>query len=39
MDSPRYFFAMFGEPNPLDKDTVESGLYHPDLSKGNSSRV
>lgn len=27
---PRYFFAMFGEPQPPFKDAVESGVYHPD---------
>ncbi|MCI0561663.1 MAG: hypothetical protein MN733_24505 [Nitrososphaera sp.] len=30
MAGPRYFFAMFGEPDPPDKDTIESGVYHPD---------
>jgi hypothetical protein len=30
MRSPRYFFAMFGNPKPPGKDTVESGIYHPD---------
>jgi hypothetical protein len=30
MDSPQYFFAMFGEPIPPAKDTIESGVYHPD---------
>lgn len=30
MSRPKYFFAMFGDPNPPEKDTVESGIYHPD---------
>ena len=30
MSSPKYFFAMFGNPKPPEKDTVESGIYHPD---------
>ncbi len=30
MASPRYFFAMFGDPKPPEKDEVESGIYHPD---------
>jgi hypothetical protein len=30
MSSPRYFFAVFGDPKPPSKDTVESGIYHPD---------
>lgn len=30
MADPRYFFAMFGQPIPPDKDTIESGVYHPD---------
>jgi hypothetical protein len=29
MSSPRYFFAVFGDPMPPSKDTVESGIYHP----------
>jgi len=29
MSSPSYFFALFGDPNPPEKDMVESGLYHP----------
>ncbi|OPY11149.1 MAG: hypothetical protein A4E69_02981 [Syntrophus sp. PtaB.Bin138] len=29
MSSPRYFFAVFGNPSPPSKDTVESGIYHP----------
>ena len=29
MSSPRYFFAVFGNPKPPSKDTVESGIYHP----------
>lgn len=30
MANPRYFFAMFDDPTPPLKDTVESGVYHPD---------
>lgn len=30
MSSPKYFFAVFGDPNPPHKDTIESGIYHPD---------
>jgi hypothetical protein len=26
---PRYFIAVFGAPQPPQKDLVESGLYHP----------
>ena len=29
MQSAQYFFAMFGDPNPPEKDEVESGAYHP----------
>ena len=29
MSSPKYFFAMFGDPKPPAKDTIESGIYHP----------
>jgi hypothetical protein len=29
MSSPRYFLAVFGDPQPPSKDTVESGIYHP----------
>jgi len=29
MSSPKYFFAMFGDPGPPEKDTIESGVYHP----------
>lgn len=29
MSSPGYFFAMFGDPRPPEKDRVESGIYHP----------
>ena len=32
MPSPRYFFAMFGDPHPPEHDTVESGIYHPDAA-------
>jgi len=30
VSSPKYFFAMFGDPRPPEKDTIESGIYHPD---------
>jgi len=30
MSSPKYFFTMFGDPTPPEKDTIESGIYHPD---------
>ena len=30
MDKTKYYFAMFGNPTPPLKDTVESGIYHPD---------
>jgi hypothetical protein len=30
MNQPRYFFSVFGDPSPPDKDTIESGVYHPD---------
>jgi hypothetical protein len=30
MKSPNYFLAIFGDPKPPEKDTVESGIYHPD---------
>jgi len=33
MRSTKYFFAMFGDPRPPEKDTVESGVYHPDASR------
>jgi hypothetical protein len=26
---PRYFVAVFGDPQPPNKDLVESGIYHP----------
>jgi hypothetical protein len=29
MDAPRYFVAIFGDPQPPHKDVVESGVYHP----------
>lgn len=32
MTSPKYFFAMFGDPRPPEKDSIESGIYHPDPS-------
>ena len=28
MPSPKYFFALFGEPDPPEKDFIESGVYH-----------
>jgi hypothetical protein len=30
MDVPKYFLSVFGKPKPPNKDTVESGIYHPD---------
>ena len=30
METHHYFFAMFGDPKPPEKDEVESGVYHPD---------
>ena len=30
MIAPKYFFAVLGNPEPPGKDTVESGIYHPD---------
>ena len=30
MTPPKYFFAMLGDPEPPGKDTIESGIYHPD---------
>ncbi len=30
MTTPKYYYAVFGEPNPPEKDEVESGIYHPD---------
>jgi len=29
MVSPKYFVAVFGKPDPPEKDTVESGVHHP----------
>lgn len=29
MNAPKYFLSVFGDPKPPDKDTVESGIYHP----------
>jgi len=28
MHEPKYHIAVFGEPNPPEKDTIESGIYH-----------
>lgn len=28
MEKPKYYVAVFGDPNPPYKDTVESGKYH-----------
>ena len=28
MERPKYYFAMFGDPDPPKKDKVESGTYH-----------
>ncbi|MBI4463417.1 MAG: hypothetical protein HY647_01825 [Acidobacteria bacterium] len=30
MTQPKYFLAVLGNPEPPGKDTIESGLYHPD---------
>jgi hypothetical protein len=30
MNAPKYYLAVFGDPKPPDKDTIESGVYHPD---------
>jgi len=29
MQSPCHYVALFGDPNPPQKDAVESGIYHP----------
>jgi len=29
MNTPKYYLSVFGDPNPPDKDTIESGIYHP----------
>jgi hypothetical protein len=29
LTQPRYFEAVFGDPQPPHKDVVESGAYHP----------
>ena len=29
MKAPKYYFSIFGDPKPPDKDTIESGTYHP----------
>jgi hypothetical protein len=31
MKAPKYYLSVFGNPNPPDKDTIESGIYHPNL--------
>lgn len=28
--APRYFVSVFGNPEPPEKDKIESGIYHPD---------
>lgn len=28
MKNPTYYVAIFGDPDPPEKDTVESGIYH-----------
>ena len=30
MTPPTYFVAVLGDPQPPGKDTVQSGIYHPD---------
>jgi hypothetical protein len=30
MNAPKYYLFVFGDPKPPDKDTIESGIYHPD---------
>lgn len=30
LDLPKYFISVLGDPKPPHKDTVESGVYHPD---------
>jgi len=30
MKAPQYYLAVFGNPKPPGKDTIESGIYHPD---------
>ena len=30
MNVPKYYIAVFGDPRPPAKDTIESGVYHPD---------
>lgn len=29
MNAPKYYLAVFGDPRPPDKDTIQSGVYHP----------
>jgi len=29
MNAPKYYLSVFGDPKPPDKDTIESGIYHP----------
>lgn len=31
MNAPKYYVTVFGDPKPPHKDTIESGIYHPDL--------
>ena len=31
MKEPRYYVAIFGNPDPPEKDTVESGRYHLEI--------
>jgi hypothetical protein len=31
MDAPKYYIAVFGDPRPPEKDTVESGIYHANV--------
>lgn len=31
MKNPKYYFMVFGNPKPPGKDTIESGIYHPDV--------
>ena len=30
MIAPKYYLSVLGDPKPPGKDTVESGIYHPD---------
>lgn len=31
MNAAKYYLCVFGDPKPPDKDTIESGIYHPNL--------